>query len=182
MDTDWHLQLKVALKALSGAVVTDAWVNEMALYGPEDAGHFTDPNLNFVQANVLELRTLDGTTIHISCVQDDDMWALWPYTVSADKRLSADIGEGTFRTRPMPEFPQGAVNSLEINPDDVAGIQEIRITIDQREVFLRAGEVYENADGTLSVFDRDESVLVFLDGEAYSRLKFNEPIYSPVCR
>lgn len=179
MCTDWHLELKTALKALTGAVVTEAWVNEMALYGPEDAGHFADPGLNFVQANVLELRTLDDQTIHISCVQDDDTWIIWPHLVSTDKRLCADVGEGTFRTRPMPEFPRGAVSGLQIDADNGSSIQEIRISIDRREVFLRAGEVYENTDGTLSVFDRDESVLVFLDGEAYSRLRFNEPIYSP---
>lgn len=179
MGTDWHLELKTALKALTNAVVTDVWVNEMALYGPEDAGHFTDPSLNFVQANVLELRTSNGQTIHISCVQDDDTWAIWPHLVSFDAQLTADVGEGTFRTRPMPEFPQGAVSSIQVGADGGSGIQEIRMTIDQREVFFRAGEVYENGDGTLSVFDRDESILVFLDGEAYSRLKFNEPIYSP---
>ncbi|ATY30940.1 hypothetical protein [Sphingomonas psychrotolerans] len=182
MGMDWHLELKTALKALAGAVVTDAWVNEMALYGPEDAGHFTDPSLNFVQANVLELRTLDGGTIHISCVQDNDTWAIWPHVVSTDKQLSSDVGEGTFRTRPMPEFPRGSVSCFQMAPDDVSSIQEIRMTIDKREVILRAGEVYEKTDGTLSVCDRDESVLVLLDGEAYSQLKFNEPIYSPLDR
>lgn len=179
MNTDWHFELKTALQALAGAVVTDAWVNEMAFYGPEDAGHFTDPSLNFVQANILELRTSEGQTIHISCVQNDETWAIWPHMTSVNQRLSADAGAGTFRTRPMPEFPLGAVNSLQIDPDDEFNIQEIRMTIDQREVFFRAGEVYENTDGTLSVLDRDESILVFFDAKAYSQLTFNEPVYSP---
>lgn len=182
MSTDWHSELKAALEMLSGAVVTEAWVNEMALYGPENAGHFTDPNLNFVQANVLELRTLDGRTVHISCAQDDDRWAIWPHLVSSDRQLTADAGEGTFRTRPMPEFPLGAVGFFQIDSDDVSSIQEIRMTIDRRDVFLRAGEVYENPDDTLSIVDRDESVLVFLDAEAYSRLEFNKPVYSPFFR
>ena len=181
MNTDWHLELKAALEALAGAVVTDAWVNEMALYGPEEAGHFTDPSLNFVQANVLELRTKDGKTIHISCVQNDDAWAIWPHVVSTDQQLCAERREGTFRTRPMPDFPRGSVSSVHIEADE-SSIQEIRMMVEQREVFLRAGEVYENSNGTLSVFDRDESVLVFFDGEAYARLKFNEPIYKPFYR
>ena len=167
------------MNALTGKVVTDAWVNEMALYGPEDSGHFTDPSLDFVQANVLELRTSDGQTFHISCVQDDDTWAIWLRLEPADRQLAPDPGEGTFRTRPMPEFPCGVVSKLQIDAGEETGIQEIRVTIDQREVFLRAGEVYENPDGTLSVCDRDESILVFLDGEAYSRLTFNQPIYRP---
>jgi hypothetical protein len=177
MGADWDWEIKTALDVLTGRVVTDAWVNEMALYGPEDAGHFTDPSLDFVQANVLELRTSDGQTFHISCVQDVDAWAIWPRVAPADKQLSPDPGEGTFRTRPMPEFPRGAVSKLQIVTGEGASIQEIRMMIDQRDVFLRAGEVYENADGMLSVCDRDESVLVFLNGEAYSRLTFNEPIY-----
>lgn len=73
MGTDWDSELKTVLNAFTGKIVTDAWVNEMALYGPEDAGHFTDPRLNFVQANVLELRTSDGQIFHISCVQDDEV-------------------------------------------------------------------------------------------------------------
>jgi hypothetical protein len=169
----------MALDALPGKIVTDAWVNEMALYGPEDAGHFTDPNLNFVQANVLELRISDGQTVHISCVLYDDAWAIWPRVVPADRHLSSVPAEGAFRTRPMPEFPRGAIDRLHVNATAGSNIQEIRMTIDRREVFLRAGEVYENADGTLTVCDRDESVLVFLDGDAYSRFTFNEPIYSP---
>jgi len=179
MGADWNLELRATLHALTGKIVTDAWVQEMALYGPENAGHFTDPNLNFVQANVLELRTSDGQSFHFSCVQDDDTWAIWPYVVSADKHLTSEAGEGTFRTRSMPEFPRGLIGKLHMNAEHGERIQEIRMTIDQREIFLRAGEVYENIDGTLTVRDRDESVLVFLDLEAYSRLTFNEPIYRP---
>lgn len=179
MGTDWDLKVKTALEVLPGKIVTDARVNEMAFYGPEDAGHFTDPSLHFVQANVLELRFSDGQTVHFSCALDPDTWVIWPHFVSADRRLSVDPGEGTFRTRPMPEFPRGAISRLHINAEAGSGIQEIRITIDQREVFLRAGEVYENTNGTLTVRDRDESVLVFLDGDAYSQLTFNEPVYNP---
>lgn len=179
MAVDWDLELKTALDALTGKIVTEVWVNEMALYGPEDAGHFSDPILNLVQANVLELRTSSGQIFHFSCVQTDDVWAIWPYLVSGDRQLTADPGEGTFRTRPMPEFPRGMVNRLRIEPEERMNIQEVRMTVDQRQVILRAGEIYENTDGTLSVVDRDESVLVFLNNETYLRLTFNEPIYRP---
>ena len=64
----------------------------------------------------------------------------------------------------MPEFPTGRVVSVDASPRE--DIQEIRIVIDHHEVFLRAGEVYENVDGTLTVCDRDESVLVFLESDA----------------
>lgn len=178
VSTDWHSELKTALDTLAHAVVRDAWVNEMALYGPDDAGHFTDPILNFVQANVLELRVQDGQTVHISCVQTDDGWALWPHLVSSDKRLSADAGEGTFRTRHMPEFPCGAVATLELT-DDISDLQTLRMTVDEQDIILCAGEVYENPDGTLSVVDHDESVLVFFDAGIYRSLTFNEPAYRP---
>ena len=182
MSTDWLTELKTTLEVLSSAVVTDAWVNEMALYGPEDAGRFSDPGLKFVQANVLELRPMDGQTVHISCAQNDDSWTIWPHLVPTHEQLTDDAGEGTFRTRPMPEFPRGKVTCFQIDTDDVSSIQEIRVTIDQREVIFRAGEVYENVDGTMSVLDRDESVLVFFDGEAYSGLRFNEAVYMPFYR
>ena len=57
--------------------------------------------------------------------------------------------------RAMPEFPLGEIGEVRTNPKDGRNIQEIHLTIGQRDVFLRAGEVYENTDGTLTVCDRD---------------------------
>ena len=79
----------------------------------------------------------------------------------------------------MPEFPLGEIGEVRTDARDGWSIQEISLTINQRHVFLRAGEVYENTDGSLTVCDRDESVLVFLNADTYSGLTFNEPIYRP---
>jgi hypothetical protein len=179
LSKEWHSKLAAALGTLNGKILTGAWVKEMALYGPEDAGHFTDRNLKFVQATTLELRTSDSGTFWFSCWQDNDEFALWPQTMPEEKRLAPDPGEGTFRTRPMHEFPLGRVDEVTVAVEPNGNMQEIRITVDQREVFLRAGEVYENMDGTLTVHDHDESVLVFLDREAYATLIFGKPIYTP---
>lgn len=176
--TDWEAALTTALQALEGVIASDVWVREMAFYGREDAGCFADPTLAFVQGNVLELRTSGGETFHFSCHQDDDSWALWVGTVPSSRHLAPDIGEGWFRVRPLPEFPRGRVDKVQVAAS-LSNIQEIRIVIGGREVILRAGEVYENMDGTLTVCDHDESVLIFLDGEAYARQIFNAPVYRP---
>lgn len=170
--------MRSALNALDRAVVTEVIVQEMALYGADDAVQFTDPNLNFVQANVLELRTLGGQTFHFSCVQNNDMWGIWPRIVT-DERRAHHPEEGMFRTRLMPEFPRGDTRVVGVDPGEGSDIQQICLKIGGADVILRAGEVYENADGTLTVCDRDESVLIFLDGAAYRALKFNAPIYRP---
>ncbi|MCA3695025.1 hypothetical protein [Aquidulcibacter sp.] len=177
MRTEWDLERKSVLDALMGRVVTDAWVHEMALYGEADEAHFTDPNLDFVQASVLELRTSDHQTLQISCWQTDDTFALWPRFVASHHQLIPNPGTGIFRIRPMPEFPLGPVSNVQIGADNKLGIQEVCLTINQQRVFLRAGKVYEYPEGMLRVNDRDESVLVFLNGEAYSRLMFNELIF-----
>ncbi|PXA93507.1 hypothetical protein DMC47_21980 [Nostoc sp. 3335mG] len=173
---EWARRLEAALHSLVGQVVTDTWVWEMALYGPEQAGHFTDPSLEFVQAHVLELRTADGLTFHISCAQDDDIWVIALGTVTAENRLVPDPGQGTFRTRPMPEFPQGEIRRIKTSPT-TGSIQEIYMMIADREVILHAGEVEEHMDGRLTVRDQDECVLIFLDRDAHARTVFNEPLY-----
>ncbi|MBO9714543.1 MAG: hypothetical protein J7495_16660 [Sphingomonas sp.] len=122
----------------------------MALYGPETAGHFPHPELGFVQATLLELRLADGGTVQVSAAQDDDRRSLWPRFVAGDRHLLADRGEGTFRTRPMPEFPTGDIARIRIELGTEADLRTLRLTIGKREGLLRAGEVYENRDGTLT--------------------------------
>jgi hypothetical protein len=179
MATEWNLAMAAALQALSGKTVTAAWAQEMAFYGPDDAGHFADRNFDFIQANCFELRASSGEIFHFTCTLDDDFWAIWLRLIPDDQRLSPDPGEGWFRTRSLPEFPTGEIGELRTDAGAGNGIQEIRFTVDGSQVILRAGEVYENANGSLAVHDKDESVLVFLDSGAYSRTIFNEPVYLP---
>lgn len=179
MPTEWHASIAAVLATLRGKNLVEVRVNEIALYGPEGAGHFTDRVLKFVQANVLELRTSDGGTIQFHCWQDDDEFAICVEAMPEERRLTLDAGEGIFRTRPMPEFPLGKIDDVFAAVEPNGKMQEIRMTVERREIFLRAGEVYENVDGTLTVHDRDESVLVFLDREAYVGLIFNKPVYVP---
>jgi hypothetical protein len=175
----WDQSLKDALTGCQGEVLAEAWVDEMGLYGPDEGPSFTHPKLEFVQALTLELRFESGGTLQIRCWQDDDEFALWPKRASVEARLSPlpDPSRTLFRVRPMKEFPGGQVRHVEWQPDKRGNIQLICLRLDNGEALLRAGEVYEDHDGSLTVKDRDESVLIFVDRAAYERTVFNAPAY-----
>jgi hypothetical protein len=151
----------------------------MALYGPDERPSFTHPKLAFVQALTLELRFENGGTLQIDCWQDDDEFALCPRRVSPEQRLSPtnDPLNTIFRLRQMSEFPVGWIRRVEWQIDERENIQVISLYFDSTELIICAGEVDEGMDGTLTVFKKDESVLIFLDRAAYERTVFNTPAY-----
>lgn len=176
---EWDANLRSALSRCVGEVLTDVWVDEMGLYGPDEHPSFSHSQLEFVQALVLELRFESGMTLQVSCWQDDDEFALWPRQVPHEQRISpiSDPARTLFRVRQMNEFPFGLVRDVELLVNNRANIQTIRLYLDSSEVILCAGEVYENPDGSLHISDEDESVLIFLNSDAYARTVFNSPVY-----
>lgn len=176
---EWDRSLRDALAACRDEVLAEAWVDEMGLYGPEEDPFFTHSKLKFVQAYRLELRFESGETLQIGCFQDDDQFALWPRRVSVETRLAAvdDPSRTLFRVRPMAEFPTGRVTQVDWETDERANMQVISLCLDKGDVILRAGEVEEDMGGSLTIRDRDESVLIFLDRGDYDQTIFNAPAY-----
>jgi hypothetical protein len=176
---EWDANLRAALSRCVGEVLTDVWVDEMGLYGPDEHPSFSHSQLEFVQALLLELRFESGMTLQVSCWQDDYEFALWPRQVTYEQRIVSmtDPARTLFRVRRMDEFPLGSLKEVEWLANDCANIHTIRLRMDSSEVILRAGEVYENPDASLIIRDQDESVLVFLNSDAHARTVFNSPVY-----
>lgn len=176
---EWNAKIRTALSGCVGEVLTDVWVDEMGLYGPDENPSFSHSQLEFMQALLLELRFESGITLQISCWQDDHEFALWPRQVPQQERIApiCDPARTLFRVRRMNEFPVGSLKEIEWRVNDCANIHTIRLRIDSSEVILRAGEVYENPDGSLIIRDQDESVLVFLNADAHAKTVFNSPVY-----
>ena len=165
------------LRSLVGAAIAAARVEELALYGPDDAPVFSDPRLPFVQALVLEFDLVDGRTIRFIPVQNDDDWSMFAVWSGPDKpSCVSDLSSSILRARTMVEFPAGRIEAIESAPDG-PGHRSITLRIDGRDVILCAGEVYENIDNSLTIHQDDESVLVFLHAEAYRRTIFRQPFF-----
>lgn len=177
--TTWNEALEATLTGCVGRSLTETWVDEMGLYGPEDAPCFSHSQLDFVQALTLELRFDDGAILHVGCWQDDYDFALWPKEVTHSEQLTPDPDPDRtlFRVRRFDAFPSGALRDVTWAADDRGNIQTITLHIDSAEVILCAGEVYEDFDGRLKVSDRDESVLIFLSPDAFARTVFNSAVY-----
>ena len=175
----WDQTLKDALGECRGKLLIEAWADEMGLYGPDESPSFAHPKLEFVQALKLELRFESGDTLQVGCWQDDDEFALWPRWVPVESRLNPieDPSRTFFRVRPLEEVPGGQVRTVKWHVDEHGNIQTICFFLDAGQVILCAGEVYEDHDGSLTIRDRDESVLIFVDPAAFDRTVFNAPAY-----
>ena len=178
MPSDWTNDIATALDALIGHSVIGVMLEEMALYGPDAFGVFSHPDLPFFQAGILELRTDAGMILHIGTAQDDEAWSLWPRFIAPEACLAVRPENGCFRTRSMTEFPVGIISSIEYAPSHDGMIRDMSLVIGGRRVILLAGEVDEDFQGRLTVHDRDESVLIFLDESEYERTVFNAPAYT----
>ena len=69
----------------------------------------------------------------------------------------------------------GKIEAIDTVPDG-RGHQSICMHIGDRDIALCAGEIYEDLDGSLTIHQRDENVLVFVDADAYRRTVFGQRI------
>lgn len=169
---------KANLDALIGQNVLSALIEEMALYGRDDAPVFDDHRLPFVQSQLLDLSLSDGRTLRFLPVQNDIAWsifALWSKSEDALQPIT-ESSVAIYRVRPMVEFPVGLVEEV----DHVAGgdgYESVKLTIGGKIVLLYSGEVCENLDGSVTIHKHDESVLIFVDTEAFKRVVFEKPVF-----
>ena len=159
-----------------GQTIVEVTVEEMGLYGPDEAPTFSHPALPFIQVGTLELALAGGGLLHIKIFQDNDQFALWAEYVESGQRIGSREQSTLYRIRQVDGFPLGEIEAVEGRRDERGDYQEIRITVGGKPVIVKAGEVYEDHDGTLKVLERDESVLIFLDPAAYDGFQFNVPV------
>jgi len=176
--TSWTDQWTAALRGCVGKIVASTRVHELAIYGPDEAPYFSDPQLPFAQAMTLEINFTDGTILHVLNTQDDESFPLWPSIASEQLSPKAELLALPFRLREMNEFPKGEISAIDWSLDDDDRLQNIQVRIGAETVILCAGEVYEDWDASLTVRTDDESVLIFLDADAYRQTVFDRPVYA----
>lgn len=157
------------LRSCLGMRLDGGLIDEMSMLGAEDSPVFSHPQLNFVQATLLEFFLSDGRVIRIVTSQQDDQWNLL-----VRERVLGDVppilGGSIWRRRELKELPTGLIQEVDWAPD----LERISLKIGDQLVHLKAGEVYEHMDGQVSVFERDQSVLIFLGDEALEDTLFNQ--------
>ena len=167
----WVKSQRQLIKDLVGVHIEKIYWVEMALadQGKTDTPLFRHAELPFVQAFFIRLQVADGRIGQFGVYQNDSNFGLcfgfvdmamdnndWPAP-------DADGTPSIYRKVTDIEFPTGTIKSASSRLDDEGDITEIDLSIEDRLVLLKAGEVYEGNDRTLFVRDCDESILVFFD-------------------
>jgi hypothetical protein len=163
------------LKSYEGCNIEKVMIYEMALLeGDEGRPIFEHPELPFIQAHVIYFFLNGSKVIKILTYQNDCEWGIYSTDLENISELEVKKNDDAFfRLSVCDEFPLGIINSVSSRLNDNGDISEVQLIVNSKEVLLKSGEVYENYDGTISTRSDDESVLVFLNSEDVSRVKFN---------
>lgn len=157
------------ISSLAGLVVTRWQGTEMALAEAHAASgvRWADPSIPFLQLADLHLDLANGRVFKFWSQMEDGtgFHGLYLEAVDVFPVISApDDPSSIFRGRGLPELPTGAIEISELRQDGPDATVEIRLMVAGTEVRLVAGEVHEQVDGSLRVVERDESILLQLNG------------------
>ena len=164
---DWWQQQAECLRALRGQTVV-AWSGvEMAVreVGPDGLPQWHDAAVPALQLDRLDLTLAYGPVASVTTYQNDDTWGLYRRDGLPPLSPLGSEPDCIFRVRRLNELPPGEITAAEVEVDVAGDIAAVRLTVGGREVSLRAGEVYEQPDGSLRVVPMDECVLVQVDGQ-----------------
>lgn len=160
---DWLVKQPQAFEALRGKTVSGWAGTEMALAEGDDGQSpiWQDDRVPLLQFSVVHVIFREFVAV-IDTTQDDDQWSL-SCAVAATPGLPSFDQSSIFRVREIPELPVGAIDNVHVKQLG-HNIASVELAIQGRRVTLSAGEVYEQLDGTFTVVDSDESVLLQVDG------------------
>lgn len=163
---DWVQKGAEFLRALRGRTVA-AWSGiEMAFReaGPDGRPQWYDAAIPVLQMDRLDLHLADGPVASIMTYQNGTRFGLCRRDGEPPTRLPVGDPGSIYRVRDLYELPPGEVTAVEVEMDQHGDIAAVFLRVGGREVSLRAGEVYEQIDGSLRVVPMDECVLVQVDG------------------
>lgn len=172
---DWiQDQIKI-LKSYEGSNIGKVMIYEMAIIEDDEGAHiFKHPDFPFIQAHVIYLWLNGSKVIKIHTYQNDCEWGIYSTVLEDIHELNAEEErDSIFRLSVCDAFPLGLINSISTLLNEDGDISEVKLVINSSEILLKSGEVYENHNGTISTRSDDESVLVFLNPQDLSRVKFN---------
>lgn len=96
--------------------------------------------------------------------QDADEWGLYLQDQSPKINFENEP-KSIFRSRDLPELPKGIITNVNVITNNTGNIHMLLLEIDNNLVSFKAGEVYENTDGSLFIREMDESILVQLNAK-----------------
>jgi hypothetical protein len=157
------------ISTLAGLVVTRWQGTEIALAEADAASdiRWEDPSIPFLQLVDLDLILADGQVFKFWSQLEDGTGFHGLYLEALDalpSLFTSDDPVSIARGRLLPELPVGAIEIVELRQDGPNATVEVRMMVAGVEVRLVAGEVYEQHDGSLLVVERDESILLQVNG------------------
>ena len=163
---DGKLQRVTTINALQGKLILGWRGSEMAL---REGDVFTDPVWEDPSVPMLQVcpvtLTLENCLFTITTCQHNDQFGL---SVAQDHLPEPEEHHdpcSIFRTRQLAELPTGMVSKVHVELAKDNAIATIRLEIGGDTVDLKAGEVYEEWDGSLRIVYMDESILIQVNGE-----------------
>jgi hypothetical protein len=172
---DWYSAQLAAFASLQGSRVARWRGIEQALIdeGPDGSPRFEHPSAPFIQLFRLELDGPDlGSGMSIGIYQFDDVWGLGV----KENRVEYDDDDewnGIYRIW-SPTLPLGVIDRIDIRLEEGV-ISELLLRIDGSDLLLVAGEAYETSADSFDLHRLDESVLVFTDPSAATKLDWIPP-------
>ncbi|WP_342117545.1 hypothetical protein [Pseudoduganella sp. OTU4001] len=154
---------------LSGRFIT-RWVGmEMALSDGvlgEGPVQWEDESIPYLQLVSIDIQLDDDTSYRLLAQLDDGSGHYGLYLIARDKieePSACEVGS-IFRTRDLNELPVGMASIAIEQADGPNAVLRIEIRIESQSILCWAAEVYEENDGTFRIAERDESILLQIDG------------------
>jgi hypothetical protein len=157
------------VSTLAGVIVSRWQGTEMALTEAHAASdiRWEDASIPFLQLADLDLQLANGEVFKLCSQLADGSGFHGLYLEALDALpplFASDDPSSICRGRELSEFPAGVIEIAELVQDGPDATVEIRLMVAGTEVRLVAGEVHEQLDGSLRVVERDESILLQLNG------------------
>lgn len=173
-DRSWIVKQHELIQSLTGVRIEGVHWTEEALAWSEDKQTpvlFRHPNFPFIQSCDLRIKLSNGRVGHFDTYQDDDVFGLsFHYD---DRPLEQELPTSARKVTDQ-TFPLGLINCVEIEISKRGNIDELLLGIGERQILLKAGEVYEHDNRTFSVADEDAMVLVFPLPEDIAKVQFHQ--------
>ncbi len=168
---DWLSSQIAKLKSLKGETIEKVMINDMAFIENDNGNHvFTHSDCPFIQAQLIylflkkkgvtKILATDDGCIYISPINDADL-------------INTNEANSIFRLYECTDFPLGKIDSISIKQNKESDISDVNIVINTKPILLKSGEVFQNSDGSVSIKDNDESVLVFFNPVDVDNINFN---------
>ena len=153
------------IAALAGHVITRWQGTEMALAegSSPDEIRWGDASVPYLQLTHLELELTSGQALRLVSQLEDGTGFHGLHLVELEHLSVLDRSANPlsiYRDRALSELPVGTIATTELRQDGPNAIVEAKLVISGTELRLLAGEVHEQADGSLLVVEPEESILV----------------------